>query len=113
MFGLVRNRSNSRMTEVRQTLDIIKHLESPIGVGMSDSTQVQILRGLYFVHLYAAFEFSVNTCVQKALQEISSSKIPFSNLEKRIFVLALDANFSSNYQVNAKTKVEKKNGFNR
>lgn len=95
MFSSARSASNLRIGEVRSTLDVIKTLEVPSGSTATDSDQVHILRGLYFVHLYSALEFAVNQCVQTTFREISAKKVPFAQLEKNFYILALDPRFAS------------------
>ena len=66
MFATQRRESSIRMNELRGLLDVIKLQESS-DPQIPDPAEVLILRGLFYVHLYAVFEFSVNQAVQRFL----------------------------------------------
>lgn len=77
-----------RMQEARALHQIISELESPDPL-QPDSTRVIILRGLFYVLLYAGFEFAVNQIVSATLREISSAAVETAKLESPVFALAL------------------------
>jgi hypothetical protein len=54
-----------------------------------------MLRGLFFVHLYAVFEYSVTDAVQGLLQQISQRKVPYAQLEQLFYTVALDGRFAA------------------
>lgn len=64
----------ARFLEVRTLLSSIKSQESTETPPV-DSDDVKIIRGLFYVHLYGAFEKSVNEIVMFALREIDSLAI--------------------------------------
>ena len=74
-------------------LELSRHLEAVPPV--ADPPEAKILRGLFYVHLYAALEYAVNQGVQRFLQAIDALCIPPSHLEARFFSVVLDANFNS------------------
>jgi hypothetical protein len=83
-----------RMQEVRTLHQIISELESPDPL-QADSTRVIILRGLFYVLLYAGFEFAVNQIVSATLREISSAAVETAKLERPVFTLALNQQLMS------------------
>ena len=63
MFAATLSEVRARLAEVRQFLDAIKELESDPPA--PDSSEVRVMRGLFFVHLYAGLEYAVNAGVEK------------------------------------------------
>jgi hypothetical protein len=93
MFASVSQATTLRFNEVRSLLAEIKRQEST--PPEADSETILILRGLFFVHLYAAFEHSVTYAVQTLLQGISTVSVPYRQLEPLFHAVALDARFSA------------------
>lgn len=96
MLHTQRAEAYQRLQEVRLTLDTIKSLESP-NVLIPDPANVTILRGLFFVHLYAAFEFTVNKGTQAVLDQITALNVKYSHFSQNIYAVALDAAFTSTH----------------
>lgn len=82
-----------RFNEVRILLNDITSREVP--PPSADVDTVMILRGLFYVHLYGAFEYSINNAVQLYLQSISSANVPYLHLEQMFYSVALDGRFMS------------------
>ena len=82
-----------RFNEVRLLLNEIRRQESVPPA--ADSETVAILRGLFYVHLYGAFEFAITAATQSLLQAISSVRVPYGHLEQVFYGVALDHRFSS------------------
>ncbi len=57
------------------------------------------MRGLFYVHLYGAFEFSVNRIVVGAAQAINEAGVPHNNVSHPLGVLVLDRKFNALYPV--------------
>jgi RiboL-PSP-HEPN len=94
MFESEKQSATNRLTEVRQLLETIKSLEST-EVLRPDSTEVLILRGLFYVHLYATFEHSVNEAVLTLLRAVNDLKIKTVHLEPIFLSVSLDSDFNS------------------
>ena len=62
---------------------------------VADTHEVLILRGLYYVHLYAAFEHSVNQGVQSFLKAVTNLRVSTAHFELPLFSVALDSQLSS------------------
>lgn len=92
-FASISQSSTARFNEVRALLTEIRAQE--VAPPTTEPDIVAILRGLFFVNLYGAFEFSVTEAVQILLQEITRAQIPFSQLEHLFYAVALDSKFSA------------------
>ncbi len=87
-FSGVRNRTRERFAEVQVYLSYISSCEScdpmaPIPI------EIKIMKGLYYVHLYAALEKSVNDVVQTALSIISSKRVQNNHFLAPLLSIAL------------------------
>ncbi|WP_139167170.1 MAE_28990/MAE_18760 family HEPN-like nuclease [Chromobacterium sphagni] len=73
-FEIIRRNSRARFTEVHTNL---AHITSTEPKTPQDETSIQtkILRGLYYVHLYAALEKAINEVVENTLILINSKQI--------------------------------------
>jgi hypothetical protein len=60
-----------------------------------DPIAIRLLRGLFYVHLYGAFEFSVNRIVLGAAQIINAAQVPHSNVAHPLGALVLDRSFNA------------------
>lgn len=74
-FEAVKGNSRGRFSEVLINLAYIESIE-PREPHIETPVQVKILRGMYYVHLYAALEKSINETVEQALILVSSKNIP-------------------------------------
>ncbi len=73
-FAAVKTTTSSRFNEVQIFLNFITSEEpnNPTEVTPAD---VKIMRGLFYVHLYAAIENSINELVEKSLLLINSKQV--------------------------------------
>lgn len=94
VFSIERSNVNERMQYVRSFLSFIKTQES-VATPPVDSDIVKTLRGLFFVHLYAAFEKSINEGLEQYLQNIGSLQLKFSDIASGFLPTALDSKFTS------------------
>lgn len=93
MLTAVRAEVSGRLAEVFQLVEHIRHLESVPPV--PDPPEAKILRGLFYVHLYAALEYAVNQGVQRFLQAVAALGVPPLHMQARFFSVALDPGFNS------------------
>lgn len=84
-----RSRANERMHQVRTLLTFIKTQESQ-SIPPVDSDDVKIIRGLFFVSLYGAFEKTINEVVEQYLRAVGGLKVEFSDLTWSFLPTALD-----------------------
>jgi hypothetical protein len=75
-------------------LEYIKQNENPNPL-QRDGDEVVMLRGLFFVHLYGALEYTVTQGTQTLLTEISNLGVQFAHLEQQFYSLALDGRFKA------------------
>jgi hypothetical protein len=87
----------TRFVEVQEFLSFISRGEK--APPERDPIEVRLMRGLFYVHLYGAFEFSVNRIVVGASQVINQAQVPHSNVAHPLGALVLDRNFNSLSQV--------------
>jgi hypothetical protein len=95
--GQVSASVDARFAEIRRLFAHIKNLEIS-SARDSDSASGEIatiLRGLFFVQLYGAFEYAVSLGVQVLLQEITKVAVPYCGFEHLFHSVALDAQFRS------------------
>lgn len=93
MLTAVRADVTARLSEVFQLVEHIRTVE--VAPPLSDPPEARILRGLFYVHLYAALEYAVNQGVQRFLQAIAALNAPPQHFQPRFFSVALDGNFAS------------------
>ena len=93
MLTAVKAEAASRLSEVFQLIEVIKRLETTPPV--PDPNEVKVLRGLFWVHLYAALEYAVSNGVQRLLQAIDTMNAPPAHFKPAFYSVALDPNFSA------------------
>ena len=85
---------DKRFLEVQTLLSSIKSQESNATPPI-DTDDVKIIRGLFYVHLYGAFEKSVNEIVMYALREIDVLGIKYAHASINFLPVALASTFQS------------------
>jgi len=83
-----------RFRSVRSLLTFIKGNESDATPPV-DTDDVKALRGLFFVHLYGAFEKSVTETVQAYLRKVSLIEVSCCHIGFSMWLTAFDAKFRS------------------
>jgi hypothetical protein len=78
-----------RLAHVRVFLNLIVRQEST-AIPPSDTDEVKILRGLFYVHLYGAFEKCINEAVEQYRLAINGICVHRSHLEMNFYPVALD-----------------------
>lgn len=73
-FSSIKSENASRFTEVQVYLNYITSVE-PLAPDLFVPIEVKIMRGLFYVHLYAAIEKSVNELVQITIMLINSKRV--------------------------------------
>jgi hypothetical protein len=97
MFTQVSRNATARLLEVRRLLAHIRTLEDALALTHDPEVaeSVAILRGLLYVQLYGALEYTVEKGVQLLLQIVSSAGIPYPEFEHLLCAVTLDAEFES------------------
>jgi len=73
-FNTIKSENASRFSEVQVYLNYITSVEPAV----TDSIiplEVKIMRGLFYVHLYAAIEKAINEIVQRTIMMINSKRV--------------------------------------
>jgi hypothetical protein len=83
----------TRFQEVQEVLSLIQAGESVPPA--RDPNAIRLLRGLFYVHLYGAFEYSVNRIVTGAAQDINAAQVPHHNVTHTLGTLVLDGMFNA------------------
>lgn len=78
-LNTVKLRTSERFNEVLIFLNYVSSLE-PDNPTEPVSLEVKIMKGLFYVHLYSAFEKSINDTVETVLSLISSKNVKNSHL---------------------------------
>lgn len=95
IFDKVRELVTVRFLEVRRLLLHIKVVEAAKAEDPVVPEDAAFLRGLFYVHLYGAFEYSVSTSVAALLEGISGTQVPYSELEHLFHSVALHTRFEA------------------
>ncbi|WP_124408087.1 hypothetical protein [Pseudomonas sp. R4-39-08] len=96
---------NDRLSESRLLYSSIKNLEVIDGTPQPMGPMSLTLRGLIYVSLYGAIEYSATQGVQAFINHLCGLNIQTKHLEQSLFTIALDSQLSS-----ARAGSEKKNG---
>lgn len=102
MLTSVRAEVSERLREVFLLAEHIRHLEST--PPSPDPPEVKIMRGLFYVHLYAALEYATCQGVQHFLEAVATLKISTNHLNARFLSVALDPGFSAMRSVGEEKK---------
>jgi len=96
MLNNVKSEVSSRITELRSILIHITDLQKSASTSVPTvPLQVNIIKGLFFVHLYSVFEFTVTSLAQETLSYINSQKIPTNSYRPLFLSIVLDQNCNS------------------
>ncbi len=83
MFSDIKAESTLRLIEVRELLDHVRHVtpKPPI----PEPNNVLISKGLFFVHLYGVYEFTVKQTVTKSIELINQNTPKLSECKPLLF----------------------------
>ena len=87
-FRSIKSRTSERFNEVRLFLNFLSSHE-PSDPIESVSLEINVMKGLFCVHLYAAFEKSISDAIETVLTLISSKNIKNSHLSAPILSVVL------------------------
>lgn len=89
----------ARFQEANALLSAVSALESPTPLA-PDSDDVRALRGLLYVHMYAAFEYAIDQAFIRLAQHVSALGIARKHLATPLFSLVLEDEFKSLRDIN-------------
>jgi len=87
-FTHVKNNARSRFNENQVFLSYITSLE-PTNPSDVVPTEVNIMKGLFYVHLYASLEKSVNELIENTLVHISSKSVQYQHFNNPFYSISL------------------------
>lgn len=102
----IRSGINSRISEVREMLRIIRESESDPKDPLAKDPLSATLRGLVYVPLYGTLEYCVTESVQNFVSFVTASKVPHAHLVHVFNVVALDPQLMSARNAGEKKKWE-------
>lgn len=87
-LSTVKKRTSERFNEVLIFLNYVSSQE-PSTPSESVSLEVKIMKGLFYVHLYSAFEKSINDVIETVLNLISSKNVKNNHLLAPVLSIVL------------------------
>lgn len=92
--------STKRLIEVRELLDNIKNISPK--APMPETPDILISKGLFFVLLYGAYEFTVKSTVAKSIEIINTDSVLLNDCKPLLLSIALNSNLDSIASVSGK-----------
>ena len=106
-FRSLRSVVNSRFGEVTVLLNDIKSIEDSVTPPAVLPVECKILKGLFYVHIYACIEFAVNKLVVDTLSLIKSKNITYGHYENKFHTISLHSQLQSIRDCNSKLFLDK------
>lgn len=106
-FRSLRSNINARFVEVNTLLNYIKSIEDSITPPATTPIEYKILKGLFYVHIYACVEFAVNKLVVDTLSLIKSKNIMYSHFENKFHTISLHSQLHGVRDCNSKYFLDK------
>ncbi|TMV49554.1 hypothetical protein FE783_13715 [Paenibacillus mesophilus] len=94
MFEDIKSESTRRLIEIRNTIKYIKLSESRRRTTPANPS-VTCMKGLFFVHLYGVYEYTISSCISSTLEYISNLNIKISDFKPRFLSMALNSDIVS------------------
>jgi hypothetical protein len=94
LLGTVNRESNSRLQEVGSFLRLIGRLGRKAGL-LKSARELTSAKGLFFVHLYAAYEYTVLAGLRETYSQINLAKLEFKECHSLLLTAALDRELTS------------------
>jgi hypothetical protein len=94
-FEIVSGLVTERYAEVQNLLNYISASERPIGSAEPEAQSVHILRGLFFVALYGAWEYSITRALIQLYSAINACGVQHRHVENIVGSVTLDGLFRS------------------
>lgn len=106
-YNAIRSEVLSRFLEVNHLLNSIKTIEDSIVPPALAPIEYKIYKGLFYVHIYACIEFSINKIVVTTLTLAKSKNILYRDIENKFYTIAVSSNLQSIRDCNSKTFLDK------
>ncbi|MBU2018503.1 MAG: hypothetical protein KJ941_02550 [Bacteroidetes bacterium] len=106
-YSVLKAEVASRFLEVGHLLNSIKSIEDSHSAPAIPPVEYRILKGLFYVHLYACIEFSINKSVIHTLTLIKSRNVRYQHFENKFYTVALFSNVQSVRDCKSKSILDK------
>lgn len=106
-FRALKSDVHTRFGEVNVLLNHIKIIEDLVIPPAPTPLEYKILKGLFYVHIYACIEFAVNKLVVDTLLLIKSKNISYNHFENKFHTISLHSNLQSVRDCNPKHFLDK------
>lgn len=93
MYSEIKAQSTLRLVEVREILDFIK-AETP-KPPQKEPIHILVAKGLFFVHLYGAYEYTVKSAVSKCIELININNPKLNDCKPLLFSMLLHSELES------------------
>lgn len=100
MFDILRGEIDRRLLVCRQQLALIARLES------EHNDLAAVAKGMYFVQLYAVYEYSLKASVRALVSSLIASNPVFENIRHEVLSLVLDSMWDSAGKAGKESKWE-------
>jgi hypothetical protein len=94
MLDDIRSAYTSQLVDVRLLLKMIQNLEVT-STPLSSSREATISKGLFFVHLYGVYEYTVTSAVQRTIQHINAMSCTVNQCKPILLSIVLDSECTS------------------
>lgn len=106
-YNALRSEVLGRFLEVNHVLNNIKTLENAIIPPAPAPLDYKILKGFFYVHIYATIEFSFNQIVVNTLSLVKTKRVTYQHLENKFYTIALSSNLQAIRDGSSKTFLDK------
>ncbi len=106
-YSIVKSQTTARFGEVNHLLNTIKNIEDQVVPPSVHPLEYKILKGLFYVHLYACIEFTVTSLVLNTLSLIKGKNVIYQHIETVFNTVALSSNLQSIRDCNSKFFLDK------
>lgn len=105
MFSDITSTSTARLIEVREYLEFIKTLPNPQHAPIPS---INAMKGLFYVHLYGAYEYTIKATVVRCISIINQKKPKISDCKPLFMSLAVSDELDSLSDVGNSKKWKKR-----
>lgn len=106
-YSTVRTEILSRFLEVNHLLNSIKTIEDSVVAPAVYPLEYKLYKGFFYVHIYAAIEFSINKLVVNTLSLAKTKNVLYRHIENKFYTIAVSTNLQSIRDCNSKTFLDK------
>lgn len=106
-YSTVRSEVLARFLEVNHILNTIKNFEDSVTPPTLPPLEYKLLKGFFYVHIYACIEFSMHKLIVNTLTLIKTKNIRYVDFENRFYTIATSSNIQSIRDSSSKVFLDK------